>query len=226
MMWMHIAHAFTQLLLSCLASYGLDAMKILSQCYDGAAVMNGYKSGVMKRLQEILEKIIPYIHCFNHRLRLVIIDTVKQVASVKQFFEQIQMIYTAFRKPKIRKMYEGTAVKRLIDTRWTGHFQATKAVRENYAQIVATLEKVKNDKYNQIDLDGDDIATCIGILSVITQKTFVFHLVFMDELLTALTPADAIFQSREMSYHRAMPVVEIAKGTIANYRTQENLEQF
>lgn len=75
-------------------------------------------------------------------------------------------------------------------------------------------------------MDGDDIATCIGIFSVITQKTFVFHFVFMDELLTALTPADAIFQSREMSYHRAMPVVEIAKGTIANYRTQENFEQF
>lgn len=78
------ALSFTQLLLSCLLSYGLDAMKILSQCYDGAAVMNGYKSGVMKRLQEMLEKIIPYIHCFNHRLRLVIIDTVKQVASVEE----------------------------------------------------------------------------------------------------------------------------------------------
>ena len=29
-----------------------------------------------------------------------------------------------------------------------------------------------------------------------------------------------------MSYHRAMPVVEIAIATIANYRTQENFEQF
>lgn len=220
------ALSFTRLLLSSLESYGLDAKKIISQCYDGAAVMNGYKSGVAKRLQEMLEKFIPYIHCFNHRLRLVIIETVKKVASVKEFFEQIQMIYTAFKKPKIKKMYEGTAIKRLIDTRWTGHYQATKAVRANYPQIVATLEQVKNDNYNRMKLDGDDIATCIGILSVITQKKFVFNLVYMDELLTALAPADAIFQSREISYHRAMPVIEAVKATIADYRNPETLNNF
>lgn len=217
------ALSFTRLLLSSLESYGLDAKKILSQCYDGAAVMNGYKSGVMKRLQEILEKCIPYIHCFNHRLRLVIIETVKKVASVKEFFEQIQMIYTAFKKPKIMKMYEGTAIKRLIDTRWTGHHQATKAVRANYPQIVSTLEKVKDDRFNQLKLDGDDIATCIGILSVMTKKKFVFNLIFMDEILTALAPADAIFQSREMSYHRAMPVIEAVKVTFADYRNADAL---
>lgn len=73
------ANAFTQLLLKSLADYGLDSKKILSQCYDGAPVMNGYKSGVAKRLEDELEKTIPYVHCFNHRLRLVIIDTVRQI---------------------------------------------------------------------------------------------------------------------------------------------------
>lgn len=109
--------------------------------FDGASVMNGYKSGVAKCLQDILRKSIPYVHCFNHRLRLVIIDTVKL-----EFFDHIQMIYTAFKKPKIKKMYEGTAVKRLIYTRWTGHHQAAKAVRTNYPQIVSTLRKLKDDK--------------------------------------------------------------------------------
>lgn len=112
------ADSFTQLLLASLVKYELNAHMIISQCYDGAAVMNGYKSGVAKRLQIILNKIIPYIHCFNHRLRLVIIETIKQVAAVKEFFEIIQMIYTAFKKPKIKKLYDGTAVKRLIETRW------------------------------------------------------------------------------------------------------------
>lgn len=115
-------------------------------------------------------------------------------------------------------MYEGSALKRLIETRWTGHFQATKAIHENYSQIIATLDTVQNDKYNRMKLDGDDIATCIGILSVITQKKCVFTLVYMDELLSALAPVDAILQKRETSYHRAMPVIEAVKVTIADYR--------
>lgn len=213
------AQSFTQLLLSSLESYGLNAKKIISQCYDGAPVMNGYKSGVAKRLEVCLEKSIPYIHCFNHRLRLVIIETVKVVDSIKEFFEVIQMIYTAFKKPKIAKLYEGTAVQRLIDTRWTGHFTATKAVRKNYQELVKTLKKIKNDKKNTMKLDGDDIALCIGIHAVVTTNKFVFNLVYMDEFLAALAPADTVFQSHDIGYNRAIKVLDAVKSTIAAYRT-------
>lgn len=143
-----------------------------------------------------MKKTIPYVHCFNHRLRLVIVTTVKQINSVKEFFEQLKLIYSTFRKPKIKKMYEGSAVKRLIDTRWTGHYQATKAVLANYTDIVSVLKHFQDDQQNTLNLDGDDIATCIGILNVITKKKCVFLLVFMDELLSALAPADTIFQKR------------------------------
>lgn len=217
------AHAFTTLLIESLDMYGLDANKIISQCYDGAAVMNGYKSGVAKRLQEDLGKIIPYVHCFNHRLHLIIVHTVTEISLVKQFFEQLQLIYKTFKKHKIRKLYEGKAVKRLLDTRWNGHMQATKAVFQNYSEIVATLQLVKNDR--SLQMDGDDIATCIGILSVITQKKFVFLMVFMDEFLSAMAPADTLFQKQEISYHRAVPMIEALKSTIAGYRNSETFDK-
>lgn len=176
------ASAFTNLLLDSLKSYGLDANRILSQCYDGAAVMNGYESGVVKRLQGALNKKIPYVHCFNHKIRLVIVDTIKQIQSVKELFDQLQLLYKSFKKPKIKKLYEGGAMKRMIETRWTGHFQATKAIHDNF-HIVSTLTEVRGDYRNSLKLDGDDIATCNGILSVITTKKFVFFLVFMNETL-------------------------------------------
>lgn len=37
----------------------------------------------------------------NHLLRFIIIDIVKRIASIDQFFEQLQMIYTAFKKPEL-----------------------------------------------------------------------------------------------------------------------------
>lgn len=93
------AESFANLLLKSLETYGLDAMEILGQCYDGTAAMNGYKrykSGVAKRLENVLKKIIPYIHCFNLRLHLIIIHTVKQVHGTKQIFDQLQFIFNFF----------------------------------------------------------------------------------------------------------------------------------
>lgn len=155
----------------------------------------------------------------DHRLCLVIIDSVKQVPSIKEFFEPIQMIYIAIKKPKVMKLYEGSEVKRLIDTLWAGHFKATRALRNNYTQIVETLQKVKNGKNNSMKLDGDDIATCIGIHTVIATKKFVFNLVYMEEFLATLAPADNVFQNHEISYDRAMKVIEAVEATIADYRT-------
>ncbi|KAJ6644666.1 Zinc finger MYM-type protein 1 [Pseudolycoriella hygida] len=196
-----------------------DAMRILSQCYDGASVMNGYKSGVAKRLQDVLKKIIPYVHCFNHRLHLVIIHVVKQIQAVKEFFDQLQLIYTMLKKPKIKKIHEGKSMKRLIDTRWTGHKDAAKAILQNYYEFVDTFKlAVKNISK---EIDGEDIAICTGILAVITRKTFVFILVCINEILSFLAPADVIFQKREIGYKRVMPVVESVKTCILELRNDK-----
>lgn len=161
------ALSFMSLLLQSLKNYGLDAEKILSQCYDGAIVMSGHKSGVIVRLQAELQKVIPYVHCFNHRLHLIIVYVVKLVTKVEQFFKQLQLIYKFFQKPKVKAIYDGKSVKWLITTRWSGHLQATKAIFESYAEIVSTLETAKDANSN---LDGKDIVKAIGISKVINQK--------------------------------------------------------
>lgn len=62
--------------------------------------------------------------------------------AVMEFFEHIKLIYNLFKKSKIRKLYEGKTVARLLDTRWTGHLKASKSVLGNYGPIVATIQKV------------------------------------------------------------------------------------
>lgn len=218
------AEAFTKLTLKSLSEYGIDVMNIISQCYDGAAVMKGYKSGVAKRMEDELKKTIPYVHCFNHRLHLVIVHTVRQILSVSQFLDQLQLIYKMLRKPKIKKMYEGKSVKRVLETRWTGHISAANAVLQNFQFIVDTLEEVKKNTLRQID--GDDVAICTGILNVVTQKEFVFNLIFINEILGVLAPADIVFQKQEISYRRAIPVVEAVISTITAFRKGEEFDKF
>ena len=51
--------------------------KIACCNFDGANVMMGNKSGVAKRLQDILQRPVCVIHCVAHNLELAVLDAIK-----------------------------------------------------------------------------------------------------------------------------------------------------
>lgn len=110
------AVGISTVILTSLKKYGVDTGKMISQCYDGAFVMSGDSGGVQTILQEKFDRRIPYVHCFSHRLHLVIIAVASQVKTVEIYFDQLRMIYKFFKKYKVRKLYEGTPLKRNFET--------------------------------------------------------------------------------------------------------------
>jgi len=54
----------------------LSLNKVRGQCYDGAAVMAGLKSGVAKQLMQNEPRAI-YTHCYGHALNLACGDTIR-----------------------------------------------------------------------------------------------------------------------------------------------------
>lgn len=67
------AECITSEILKHLSDAGYSANNILSQCYDGACVMSGVRGGVQALLQKKLARYVPYIHCYNHQLHLVVV---------------------------------------------------------------------------------------------------------------------------------------------------------
>ena len=61
-------------ILNVLQQFQLDPQWIVSQCYDGAAVMSGRCSGVQQRLRAVALNA-RYIHCYAHTLNLVLVDS-------------------------------------------------------------------------------------------------------------------------------------------------------
>ena len=119
------AEALTGVILNELTSAGLSTDKILSQVYDGASVMSG-RHGLEKLLQNKLDHNIPYIHCLNHQLHLVVIHAMSSEAAVEDFFRLCNMLYNFIRKPTMAVLCEGETLKRLVDQRWTGHWAMVK----------------------------------------------------------------------------------------------------
>lgn len=79
------AIGMTDVILKSLEKYGINTDNLLSQCYDGAYVMSGHKGGVQTIIQEKLKRRIPYVHCFSHRLHLVLIDAISLIDLAKVY---------------------------------------------------------------------------------------------------------------------------------------------
>ncbi|KAJ6644402.1 Zinc finger MYM-type protein 1 [Pseudolycoriella hygida] len=217
------AETNAELILKTLKKYGLDVLYILSQCYDGANVMRGDHGGIQRIIQDKLGKVIPYVHCFNHRLHLVIIAVIENIEMVRIFFDNIKLIYSFFHRAKIQSLYKGPTILNLVVTRWAGHVRATNVVYENYDEIIETLPQVKS--HTSYNFDADDIALSTGILSAMKKPEFVFMLEFMKTFLNTISPADKILQSRDVGFREAVPVIESVMTEIQKLRSLSSFEK-
>ncbi|KAJ6639798.1 Zinc finger MYM-type protein 1 [Pseudolycoriella hygida] len=217
------AETNAELILKTLKKYGLDVLYILSQCYDGANVMRGDHGGIQRIIQDKLGKVIPYVHCFNHRLHLVIIAVIENIEMVRIFFDNIKLIYSFFHRAKIQSLYKGSTILNLVVTRWAGHVRATNVVYENYDEIIETLPQVKS--HTSYNFDADDIAPSTGILSAMKKPEFVFMPEFMKTFLNTISPADKILQSRDVGFREAVPVIESVMTEIQKLRSLSSFEK-
>ena len=96
--------------------------------------------GLQKLIQDHCNRNIPYIHCLNHRLALVVKDTLSDLIELSDFFQLLQDLCNFFKVPQIDKLYEGLTLKRLITTRWDGHFASLKVISNSVEEIRATLK--------------------------------------------------------------------------------------
>ena len=78
------AESLKKLIQSELSRLGLDQKKAVAQCYDGAAAMSGLKSGVQVRIETYGNAV--GIHCWTHRLNLVLVDVCADATHVPVFF--------------------------------------------------------------------------------------------------------------------------------------------
>ena len=71
--------------------------KLVTQCYNGAAVMTGEFSGLQKRVKEKYPDAL-FIHCFAHRLNLVLSQTTSNIKECKIFFITLSNFSSFFSK--------------------------------------------------------------------------------------------------------------------------------
>lgn len=150
--------------------------------------MSGRVGGVQVKLQELIGKVIPYVHCFNHQLHLVVIHALEADPEIRQFFDICGALYKFTRRPNISVIYDGAKLKRLLDQRWTGHLATVQVIVESLSEIQELLVLCSTSSV----LNGDVVALAIGFLSQVTAPKFRVIAHMMLTVLSTLNPANML----------------------------------
>jgi Domain of unknown function (DUF4371)/hAT family C-terminal dimerisation region len=191
--------------------------RMVAQCFDGAAVMSGAKGGVQYIMQQRLHRKIPYIHCFNHQLHLVVSAAMSSLKPVNAFFDICQQLFVFVRRPIIAAQYQGESLKRVLDQRWEGHLAAAMTIKTSMIDIVDLLEITENG-------NGDVALIASGLLKRIKTLEFQFLALCIPMLLMKLDTPNKMLQSKSASLQEAIELIHITKEVIAEMKTKDHFD--
>ena len=178
--------------------------------------MAGRHGGVQAKLKQSVGKDIPYIHCYNHKLHLVVVHAISEDSKVEQYFGICDALYNFTHNFTASNLYHGTQLSRLLEQRWDGHLKTTNAILDNYEQLVELLQNCM-----QSDLPAKIVIDATGLLSKIQKPEFRFVAKFIRSLLVKLKPANDILQSEAMDLLTASGVVESVSESIKKMRVDD-----
>jgi hypothetical protein len=215
------AEYLSTLILSTLEELGLDKNNILSQCYDGASVMSGCHGGVQALIQEKLGKPVPYTHCFNHQLHLVVVHTVSREPKVKSMFDICNCLYNFVRRPNVAAVYKGHKLTRLLEQRWSGHLDQLKVVTADYDDIINLLEYFCSSDECSADVRID----AVGLLNEVKKPMFCFTAVLMKQILLLLNPANQMLQAEKCDLLSAVSLITASQSGVKDLRCDDAFSQ-
>lgn len=113
--------------------------KLVAQSYDGAAVMAGHLNGLQAKVKHTFPQAL-FVHCFAHRLNLVLSQAVSQIRECRIFFLTVNGIAAFFSKSTKRTQALDDEIKkrlpRVSQTRWNYNSRVVERIHEQKKELI------------------------------------------------------------------------------------------
>ncbi|PNF40525.1 hypothetical protein B7P43_G08175 [Cryptotermes secundus] len=150
--------------------------KLIAQTYDGAAVMASQHAGVQAKIREQYPNAI-FVHCYAHRLNLVLAQSASFIKEVKVFFATLSGFRTFFAKSTKRTEALDSHLRKrfpsIAPTRWQYHSRLAETVHEYREGIENLLVSIIEEPE---EWDVETISSARGLLSLLRDFDFNFML--------------------------------------------------
>lgn len=132
-------------------------------------------------------------------------------------------LYTNSLKSAVLEAYNGTALKRLIETRWSGHYDSTNHVNQNYKDLIHALRLASNNK----KLKSEERALALGLLHQMMEYREDEHFVFINcMLMQVLKPINIVVkQLQSSSENLSSAVINRAREELTSIRKELSEEK-
>lgn len=225
------ADTLVSVILDCVARLGLSLDNCRGQCYDGASVMQGVKTGVATQIQNKQPKAI-YTHCYGHSLNLAVQDMVRNVKQVKDALDTVfdlskLLKYSAKRSAEYDRLKKEIApeepgFRTLCPTRWTVRASSLHSVLSNYAVLQASLDKFTEMAKH----DPETSARCNGIRYQFESFDFFFGVCLGELVLQVADNLSKALQQKTLSAAEGQKLAAATVTALQNLRTSEKFQSF
>ncbi|XP_049892032.1 zinc finger MYM-type protein 1-like [Epinephelus moara] len=211
------AESITNAIEQVLESNGLNDLLCVAQAYDGASVMSGSISGVQTRFKEKHPEAV-YIHCYAHKLNLVLCHTCKAVQEASELFETLESVYSYFsvsivnhqKFSDVQKLLGlGTSeLVQLSKSRWACQVKSEKAMLDNLQADLKCLEESATP-------------LGVGLLSKLSRLSPVYLLVMFRSMLSTTEGLHVYLQKDSVDLAQATVFKDAVQETLKSMRTDE-----
>ena len=224
------ASSLAQKIMDGVERLGIDIKKCIAQCYDGASVMSGQSRGVQKKIRDVVGRGCIYVHCYAHRINLVVVSTASRIEKVKDFFGLMEAVYRFINVSSLRhskfidaQKERGLTVMeipKLSDTRWVCRYSAVRLYKERFGSLLKALEMICIQSK-----DGCEKAECTGLLTQLRTFSFVLLLWVFEDILGITKLLSDTLQSKNLDLAKAIDLVDSVSKTLTERRSLEYFNQ-
>lgn len=217
-----------------LDKYTLSISRIRGQGYDGASNMRGEFNGLQRKILDENPYAF-YVHCYAHRLQLVVVSVTSSCSSIHDFFEYITLIVNttsasckrrdalteAQHKDILNKLESGeisrgrglhqsSSLTRPGDTRWGSHHTTLLRLDQMWSSVLKVL--------SMVDEDGRGPSQAAGLIEKMESFKFAFILRLMLKLFGITNELSNVLQRKDLNIVNVMELVDVVKARLGTMR--------
>lgn len=193
--------------------------KLIAQTYDGASVMSGHLNGVQAKLKNEVPEAL-FIHCYSHRLNLVLSQSVSYIKQCKIFFSTLNGLVAFFSTSTKRTNLLDIVVKKRLPkaapTRWSYSARLVETVFEHYEDLISLFEHILDDDAN--NWDQITLRESVGYLATLKDLEFVFLLRLFFEVFPHTEIAFSVLQNKQTDIPACENQIQSLKSFLNNTR--------
>jgi len=201
------------------------------QAYDGAANMQGKRTGVATRILKENPAALP-VHCLAHSLNLCLQDAGRQVQLLRDALDVVKEMCQLIKfSPKRSHLFSeklkqcdsssvGVNIKLLCLTRWTARHGAFEAVLKDYPILMETMEEISETSHDEYGVKAK------GILALMEKFSTYFGIELGFLVFGAAETLSNTLQGKDTSFQEAMSAVTLAKSFYKRIRKEEEYNRF